>query len=180
MMLYRPTVAEAAIPVPPREIVGRCLGKLTPTQAALLALDLERGGACVRLFRPRQAQRFCNANRLDVSALRRASAEELERVERGELDLSKLRHKPPPSDRVIAQLGAGLGGGVWMIPAGPPYLRERALGDLICELEQVIQLLDTVQALADANDRIGPDRFDDAMRALGTATDMLNELRLAQ
>jgi hypothetical protein len=170
-MLYRLSPA-----TPSREIIGRRLGKLTPTQAALLALDLERGGSCVHHFGRRQATKFARANQRDVATLWRATTDELERVKRGELALSALRNKPPSEvDRVVAKGGSGVS-----IPARPSIIRERALADLVCGLEEAIHLLDTAQTLADADTRIGAERFDDAFGVLDAATHVLDELRLAQ
>lgn len=82
--------------IPIRDINGRKLHRrlkqgVSGAHCALLALDLERGVVCLHHLPRRAAARLTGANQRDVAALRRASAEELARVRRNQLDLAELR-----------------------------------------------------------------------------------------
>jgi hypothetical protein len=115
-MLYRQNPAQAT--PAPREIVGRRLakrlaqGRISPTHAALLALELECGALWLHHLGRRQAQRLTGANLRHVTSLRRASAEQREQVKKGLLPLAELTPRAPgvPTDadvdRVVRELGA--------------------------------------------------------------------------
>jgi hypothetical protein len=97
-----------------KDINGRRLQRrlrkgLSPVHRALLAIELESGGACLHHLSRRQAKRLTGANQRHVTSLRQASAEQREQVKRGQLALSSLPNKPPSDaslDRLVVKAGA--------------------------------------------------------------------------
>jgi hypothetical protein len=97
-----------------KDISGRRLRRrlrkgLNPAHRALLAYELETGGAWLRDLTRRDACVLTGAPASAVATLCRASDEERERIKGGQLALSAL-HKKPPSDayldRLVVKAGA--------------------------------------------------------------------------
>src|SRR5262245_52326230 len=96
-----------------KNINGRRLRRrrkgLNPTHRALLAYELEVGGASIHDLTRRDACRLTGASVTYVATLCRISDEERERIQRGQLTLSTFQNKPPSDaylDRLVLKVGA--------------------------------------------------------------------------
>lgn len=96
-----------------KNINGRRLRRrrkgLSPTHRALLAYELEAGGASIHDLTRHDACALTGASRSYVATVFRASDEEREQVKSGQLALAVLHNKPPSDsylDRLILKVGA--------------------------------------------------------------------------
>jgi len=61
-----------------------------------------------------------------------------------------------------------------------PIVRERALRDLVDELEHAATVVATLNAITNVHDHIHPDHFDRLVETIFAAMDVVDELRLSR